>query len=104
MKFPGSIPIVEAGSNRVAGSFCSTKDAVTKEELDTLGHLRTLHLEARDVKKQLKIAKGSQQEALLVKLEELRVQAKYWQGQRREATKQKNISLGHTTLPLYGLS
>jgi uncharacterized lipoprotein YehR (DUF1307 family) len=95
-----SIPIVEAGSNRIAGSMCSTMDAVTQEELETLEHLRTLHQQAREIKKKIKVTDKKAQEALSVKLEELRVQAKYWQEQRKEATKNKNTALGHTILPI----
>jgi hypothetical protein len=97
-----SIPIIEAGSQRVAGSFCATKDAITKEELLTLEHLRSLHQQATEIKKQIKQCGEKEKDQLLIKLDELRIQAKYWQEQRKDATKNKNISLGHTTLPIDG--
>lgn len=95
-----SIPIVEAGSNRVAGSFCSTTDALTRDELEILEKLRTLQKEARPLKKQIKTATPEKQEPLRVRLEELRVQGKYWQELRKQATHDKNIALGHTILPI----
>ncbi|MBF0148303.1 MAG: hypothetical protein HQL84_18715 [Magnetococcales bacterium] len=98
-----TIPIVEANSNRIAGSFCSTMDAVSADELAALAHLRELTQHAREVKGQLKNANEDERVILERRLEELRIQAGIWQGKRRQATEEKNIRLGHATLPVEDL-
>jgi hypothetical protein len=59
-----SIPTVEASSNKVVGTLCSSKEALTKEELDILAQIRNLHQQATKIKKQIKIADKTEEEPL----------------------------------------
>lgn len=99
-----AIPIVEAGTNRVAGSFCSTQDALTQQELEALEQIRSLQQQAREIKKRLKAVAETEKTALQTQLDELRIQARYWQDRRRVATLEKNIAIGHAPLPIKELT
>ncbi|MBF0110417.1 MAG: hypothetical protein HQL76_14715 [Magnetococcales bacterium] len=95
------IPIMEANSNRIAGSFCSTMDAVTKEELAALQQLRELTGQAKEVKRLLKTVEGNDERLALEKrLESLRTEATTWQARREQTTLEKNVRLGHAILPV----
>ncbi|MEO5329145.1 MAG: hypothetical protein H7829_12985 [Magnetococcus sp. THC-1_WYH] len=98
--FP-AIPIIEAHSHRIVGSFCSTMDAVSQEELAALTQLRELTTQARDIKALLKNNPPEMEKTSLEsRLEELRAEAASWQEKRRQATHEKNVRLGHTILPV----
>ncbi|HIJ85407.1 MAG: hypothetical protein HW380_1850 [Magnetococcales bacterium] len=98
--FP-SIPIIEAGSHRVVGSFCSTMDAVSADELAALAQLRELARQAKEIKALLRNTREAEEKILLEnRLEGLRNQAIPWQEKRRQATHEKNVRLGHATLPI----
>lgn len=98
-KFP-AIPIVEASSNRVAGGFCATMDALSADELTLLAQLKELSDQAKRIKARMKTA-GAEERILLEKsLEDLRTQARLLQEKRRQATQEKNIRLGHATVSI----
>ncbi|MBF0161670.1 MAG: hypothetical protein HQL88_05220 [Magnetococcales bacterium] len=93
---PIAIPIVEQGSNRVVGGFCSTMDAVSPQELDALAQLKRLHGEAEEIKQRLPVESGAAQAALTQRLQEVRQEAALWRARREEATREKHVALGHT--------
>ncbi|MEO5376638.1 MAG: hypothetical protein H7832_02460 [Magnetococcus sp. DMHC-6] len=92
-----TIPIREAGSNRLAGNFCSTNDAVTPEELTILAHLRTLRDQATLLKTELQeTAEGEARIKLQDQLNALRQEAILWREKKAQATYQKHVALGHS--------
>lgn len=95
-----TIPIVEAHTNRVVGGFCSDRDAVSSQELQALAHLKQLRLQADQVKSLLKKACGTEKMDLDQKLDRLRKEASIWRKKREQATREKNIALGHVILPV----
>ncbi|HAT50002.1 MAG: hypothetical protein HQL07_11410 [Nitrospirae bacterium] len=98
--FP-AIPIIEAHSHRIVGSFCSTMDAVSQDELAALTQIRELTTQAREIKTLLKNNPPETEKISLEnRLKELRTQANLWQEKRRQATHEKNVRLGHTILPV----
>lgn len=95
------IVVVEHGSNRVAGGFCSTMDAVSEAELQALAALKKLRAEADQVKVLLSVAENTAQKATLnQRLATLRQEAAVWRAKREEATREKHVALGHVTVPL----
>ncbi|MBF0400661.1 MAG: hypothetical protein HQL90_07820 [Magnetococcales bacterium] len=97
------IPIVEQGSNRVVGGFCSTLDAVSAAELEALRQLKRLRAEAEQVKQQLQTQSGEERERLTRRLEALRQEAAVWRNKREQATLEKHLALGHVTLSVQSL-
>ncbi|MEO5338960.1 MAG: hypothetical protein H7837_00375 [Magnetococcus sp. MYC-9] len=97
-----AIPIVEQGSNRVVGGFCSTLDAVSPQELQALTQLKRLRSEAEAVKQQLQTAPAEEQAQLSQHLQRLREEAALWRAKREQATLDKHVALGHAVLPMQG--
>ncbi|MBF0097542.1 MAG: hypothetical protein HQM04_14560 [Magnetococcales bacterium] len=95
-----NIPIVEQGKNQVVGSFCSSLDALSNEELSALAQLKRLQTAAEKVKQALSIANAEEQQALQEQLNQLRQEAGTWRIRREQATIAKHVALGHTTLPV----
>ncbi|MBF0420020.1 MAG: hypothetical protein HQL78_07630 [Magnetococcales bacterium] len=100
-----TIPIVESQSGRVVGSFCSTLDAVSEEELALMAQIRHLSSQAKDIKIQLNATVSEEERSRLQqRLQELRSLATPLQEQLKQATHEKNVRLGHATLPVDDLA
>lgn len=104
MRSPGraiAIPIVEHGSNRVVGGFCSTTDVVSALELQALARLKALRTEANQVKLCIKEAVDPKDRAHFVqRLQVLRQEASVWRAKREQATREKHVALGHLPSPI----
>ena len=95
------IVVVEHGSNRVAGGFCSTMDAVSESELQALAALKKLRTEADQLKTLLsETGDTTQKAALSQRLTTLRQEAAVWRAKREQATREKHVALGHVTVSL----
>lgn len=99
---PLAIPIVDAATQRVAGGFCQTREAVSEDELAALEQLRRLRAEAQEIKSLLEQAPPPDRPPLANRLTELRQQAALWRQRKEEATQAKHQALGHVTLALDG--
>ncbi|MEO5365837.1 MAG: hypothetical protein H7831_05690 [Magnetococcus sp. WYHC-3] len=101
---PIAIPVVVLGDQQVpqvAGGFCSTRDAVTDEELAALERLRALSTRARQVRDLLaQVTDADARRSLEEEWAALRAENQLWQQRRREATQEKHARLGHVTLGL----
>jgi hypothetical protein len=95
-----NIPIVEQGKSQVVGSFCSSSDALSAEELTALAQLKQLQTAAEKVKQDLAMAKEEERQAMQEQLDQLRQEAGVWRMRREQATMAKHVALGHTTLPV----
>ena len=95
-----NIPIVEQGKSQVVGSFCSSLDALSAEELAALAQLKRLQAEAEQVKQALSVAAVGERPVLEEQLAQLRQEAGQWRLRREQATMAKHVALGHTTLPV----
>ena len=95
-----NIPVVEHGSNRVVGGFCSTMDAVSHQELQALAELKKRRVEAEQIKKRLRENQNPDEKpALKRRLQTLRQEAAIWRDKREHATHDKHVALGHVSLP-----
>lgn len=95
-----NIPIVELESNRIAGGFCASVDVVSSRELQALAHIKTLRLEAEQIKGRLRGAVDADKKAQLSeRLKVLRAEAAVWRAKREQATHDKHVALGHIVLP-----
>ncbi|MBF0612130.1 MAG: hypothetical protein G8345_19270 [Magnetococcales bacterium] len=97
-----SIPIVDAATRKVAGGFCSTRDAVSDDEIAALEQLRRLREEGQRIKTLLESAPEAARTDYARQLSDLRQQAAHWREIKEQATLAKNRALGHVTLALDG--
>lgn len=102
-----TLPVLEQkpdGEERMAGGFCTTRDAVSDEELTALAELKKLHQAAKEVKERLAALPDHAPErpTLELELENLRQAGNLWRQRKDEATAAKHARLGNVTLPLDG--
>lgn len=97
---PLDLPIVESNSGRVAGGFCSTRDALSLEEETILKSMKKIHGEARKIKQELRRSTGTGHQALQAQLDDLRQQGRALKQRKEQATAEKHARLGHVTLPV----
>jgi hypothetical protein len=97
-----TIPIVEQGSHRISGGFCSDLDVISREEEEALRHLKTLSTEALALKKRLNhTADPTERQTLIDRIETLRQEAKPWRTRKAQATHEKHLRLGHAKISPY---